>query len=144
MVDINSLVKAAEGQFKKRILESGFHDKESASNFIEAMGQCFREITGNCIRRALEEERKSPAEQRPSGQEGGYCKGKEWYESSDPFPFGKYGPKRQGLSFSEIPSKYYEWLIQQEWIDEWPGIVRYINGEEAEGNENQEKDEAPF
>lgn len=62
---------------------------------------------------------------------GGRSMGEDFYSSEDYFPFGKYGPKGQAKTFGEIPSHYYEWLGGQEWIKEWPGVSRYINGEDA-------------
>jgi hypothetical protein len=147
MVDIKSMALAAEGRFKSRILESGFHDKESADSFVDAMGQCFREILGDTIRGALEEDRKrNPRGVKNSG--GGSCngsRGKELYNSSDSFPFGKYGPgKGDERSFGEVPSHYLDWLIDQDWIDEWPGIVKYIQGEEAPAQEKVDDSKVPF
>lgn len=154
MVDIKRMSRAAEGRFKDRILASGFHDNESASDFIESMGQCFREILEQTIRDAIDEDRKTP--RGNNGSSGGppalpYNKGKEWYDSSDLFPFGKYGPRTpknpnaEERSFGEIPSNYFEWLIDQPWIDQWPGIVRYINGEDPPEEKSKEPDsEVPF
>lgn len=147
MVDTMRITKAAEGKFKQRILASGFHDNETATDFVDAMGQCFREILGDTIRKALKEDRKSNNRSVRNSGGGSYngSRGKEGYNSSDSFPFGKYGPgKGDERSFGEIPSHYFDWLIDQDWIDEWPGIVRYIQGEEAPAQEKSDDSEIPF
>lgn len=57
-------------------------------------------------------------------------RGEDWYDSNDMFPFGKYGPEKGNpKTFGEVPSHYFEWLGDQSWISEWPGVLRYINGE---------------
>lgn len=58
----------------------------------------------------------------------------------DPFPFGKYGPKGQNLTYGEVPAKYLDWLDGQEWTTAWPAFKAYIDANR--GYINQELEDA--
>jgi hypothetical protein len=55
-------------------------------------------------------------------------KGKPYYSNVDPFPFGKH----KGVPFDEVPEGYLRWFMDQSWANQWPGIVRWYNGETEE------------
>jgi uncharacterized protein (DUF3820 family) len=38
-------------------------------------------------------------------------------------PWGKYKGKRLG----DVPDDYWRWFLDQDWCDEWPGLVEYAN-----------------
>ena len=40
----------------------------------------------------------------------------------DPFPFGE----RKGTKYGDIPASYFLWLEEQDWLDKWPAVQRYI------------------
>lgn len=40
----------------------------------------------------------------------------------DLMPFGKH----KGLSMMEVPASYLDWLIDQDWIKDWPAVKNYI------------------
>lgn len=42
---------------------------------------------------------------------------------TDPMPFGKY----KGRRMQDVPSGYLDWLLGQDWIDEWPAVKAYID-----------------
>ncbi len=42
----------------------------------------------------------------------------------DPFPFGS--PKKKGQTFGQVDDGYYSWLARQEWIEEHPRVLAYI------------------
>lgn len=37
-------------------------------------------------------------------------------------PWGKH----KGERISDVPASYLDWLIGQDWIDEWPDVKAYI------------------
>lgn len=37
-------------------------------------------------------------------------------------PFGKY----KGTPIGKVPASYLDWLIGQDWIDQWPDVEQYI------------------
>ena len=41
---------------------------------------------------------------------------------SSSFPFGKY----KGRKMKEVPAAYLDWLSDQRWLSEWPGVKAYI------------------
>lgn len=88
-----------------------------------------------------------------AGEKEGYKKGRgplefgqAYYDDGDAFPFGKH----KGKPFIEVPKGYLEWVMRQPWCDQWPGVVRYFNGEEPlpdqelEGARTLDDEEAPF
>ena len=53
-------------------------------------------------------------------------------KDSDPFPFGKYGPKQAGLTYGEVPARYYDWISGEEWLVKWPAVEAYIVANRAQ------------
>lgn len=47
-------------------------------------------------------------------------------QDDEAFPFGKYGPDGEQLTYGQVPDSYYRWLSRQPWIDEWPDVLEYI------------------
>lgn len=45
----------------------------------------------------------------------------------DPFPFGKYGPNNEALTYGEVPSRHLDWLDSTDWITDWPAVKAYID-----------------
>jgi hypothetical protein len=39
-----------------------------------------------------------------------------------PMPFGKY----KGRKIKSVPASYLDWLHGQDWIQEWPRVLAYI------------------
>lgn len=38
-----------------------------------------------------------------------------------PMPFGKH----KGERMDKVPGTYLDWLMGQDWIDQWPNVVAY-------------------
>lgn len=41
--------------------------------------------------------------------------------------FGKY----KGRDMDNVPADYLDWLIGQDWIDNWPDVMQYITDHKA-------------
>lgn len=129
MVDIKRI--------KAMFIESGFvSDGPAADLFCEAAAEFIEDVIRESIRGAFEENKNGSRHGGGSYSSG--PRGEDRYDSSSPFPFGKYGPKGDAKTFGEVPSSYYEWLMEQEWIQEWAGVVRYIRGDDPPPPQPQE------
>lgn len=102
-----------------------------ASHLTDSDWSIIRNSIKVAVRDGVNHAKQDAKGQQSQGSYGGPLeKGKPYYSGSDPFPFGKHGPKgNDPKSFDEMPSGYLNWLMGQDWIEEWPGIVRYVNGE---------------
>lgn len=48
-------------------------------------------------------------------------------KDTDNFPFGKHGPKGDmSCTMGEVPAAYFDWLLGQPWLKEWPAVAAYI------------------
>jgi hypothetical protein len=45
-----------------------------------------------------------------------------------PMPWGKH----QGTPMRDVPPEHLLWLLQQNWLPDWPGLWRYLQGRRKE------------
>jgi len=60
-----------------------------------------------------------------------------WTEETE-MPWGKH----QGTPMGDVPNGYLAWLLEQNWISEWPGLHAYLRSIEDELIADRADDEA--
>lgn len=60
----------------------------------------------------------------------------KYLEDGDAMPFGMY----KGWPMKNVPATYLDWLIDQDWIKQWPDVERYILSNEEAINQELEDD----
>jgi hypothetical protein len=132
LMDKQEIITKAIGKFRGSLLKLNLDPKESWAQMFETdIVPTLEKAIGEAIDEAVIPNEKPRNDQN----EGDYPEemGKPFYSDTDLFPFGKYGPppKGSGSVFKDVPRSYLEWLLTQDWIGKWTGVVRYIKGEKT-------------